>query len=130
MMTFYQREVERIRNIIYANREQLDIVIRTRKYIDENFGDDINLEVLCRTQFVSKYHLLRLFKKYYGLTPKKYLTEKRIEESRLLLLKGISVKETCFAVGYTSPSSFSTWFKSKTGLSPMAFQNEQLSRSD
>ncbi len=129
-MTFYQREVERIRDLNYANRAQLDIVINTRKYIDENYGDDINLEVLCRKQFVSKYHLLRLFKKYYGLTPKKYLTEKRIEESRVLLQKGNSVKETCFAVGFTSPSSFSTWFKSKTGRSPMAFQNEQLSRRD
>ena len=80
-------------------------------------------------QFVSKYHLLRLFKKYYGLTPRQYLIDKRIENSKTHLINGMSVTETCFAVGFESLGTFSTLFKTKTGKSPTEFQKEQFSRS-
>jgi AraC-like DNA-binding protein len=73
--------------------------------------------------------MLRLFKKYYGQTPRQYLIDKRIEKSKEQLKIGISVTETCFAVGFESLSSFSNLFKTKTGKSPTEFQKEQLSIS-
>lgn len=86
----------------------------------------MNLDLLSRFRFVSKFHLLRLFKKHYGLTPRQYLIDKRIEKSKEQLKNGMSVTETCFAVGFESLGSFSTLFKTKTGKSPSEFQNEQL----
>jgi AraC-like DNA-binding protein len=70
-----------------------------------------------------------LYAKYYGQTPKQYLTDKRIEKSKEYLKKGMNITETCFAIGFKSPSSFSTLFKSITGLTPTEFQKEQLSQS-
>jgi AraC-like DNA-binding protein len=70
--------------------------------------------------------LLRLFKKYYGVTPGQYLTDKRIENSKRYLQNGMSVTDTCFAVGFESPSSFSTLFKNKTGIAPAAFQKSNF----
>lgn len=128
-MTFYENETHRIRNIIYSNQGQIDTVIGVRNYIDNNFHTDLNLDFLSNIRFVSKYHLLRLFKKYYGLTPRRYLTDKRIEESKKYLKNGRTVSETCFLVGFESLGSFSTLFKNKTGKSPSSFQKEQLSRS-
>ncbi len=128
-MTFYEKELNRINNVIYSNKEQIETVIGVKSYIDNNYHNDLNLDVLSRFCFVSKYHLLRLFKKYYGLTPRQYLIDKRIEKSKQLLTKGTSITETCFAVGFESLGSFSTLFKSKTGMSPALFKKEQLSRS-
>jgi AraC-like DNA-binding protein len=128
-MTFYQSEINRIKSIIYSNQAQLDAVIGTRKYIDNNYDTDLNLYLLSHVRFVSKFHLLRLFKKYYGQTPKQYLTDKRIEKSKEYLKKGMTITETCFAIGFESPCSFSTLFKSRTGLTPTEFQKEQLSQS-
>src|SRR5687768_6868459 len=128
-MTFYESEIKRIRSIVYSNQGQLDIVIGTRNYIDNNYDTDLNLDLLSHIRFVSKYHLLRLITKYYGQTPKQYLTDKRIEKSKEYLKKGMSITETCFAIGFESPSSFSTLFKSRTGLTPTEFQKEQLSQS-
>tara|TARA_R110000744_G_scaffold107196_5_gene203665 strand:- start:932 stop:1366 length:435 start_codon:yes stop_codon:yes gene_type:complete len=128
LMTFYEREINRINSIIYSNNEQIETVIGVRNYIDNNYGTDLNLDLLSQIRFISKFHLLRLFKKYYGLTPRQYLIDKRIEKSKEHLKKGMSVTETCFAVGFESLSSFSTLFKTKTGKSPSEFQNEQLSR--
>ena len=120
-MTFYQSEINRIRSIIYSNQGQLDAVIGTRNYIDNNYDTDLNLDLLSHIRFVSKFHLLRLFKKYYGQTPKQYLTDKRIEKSKEYLKEGMSITETCFAIGFESPCSFSTLFKSRTGLTPTEF---------
>jgi AraC-like DNA-binding protein len=128
-MTFYEKELNRINGIIYTNQEQIETVIGVRNYIDHNYDNDLNLDLLSRFRFVSKYHLLRLFKRHYGLTPRQYLIDKRIEKSKEQLTNGMSVTETCFAVGFESLGSFSTLFKTKTGKSPTEFQKEQLSRS-
>ena len=128
-MKFYEKELNRINGIIYSNQEQIDTVIGVRSYIDNNYENELNLDFLSRIRFVSKYHMLRLFKRHYGLTPRQYLIDKRIEKSKEQLINGMSVTETCFAVGFESLGSFSTLFKSKIGKSPSEFQKEQLSRS-
>lgn len=127
-MTFYEREIKRIKINIYSNQGQLDTVIGTRNYIDSNYDTDLNLNLLSHVRFTSKYHLLRLYKKFYGQTPKQYLTEKRIEKSKEYLKKGMPITETCFAIGFECTSSFCTLFKSRTGLTPGEFQKEQLSQ--
>ena len=128
-MTFYEKEINRINNIIYSNQEQIETVIGVKSYIDNNYENDLNLDYLSRVRFVSKYHMLRLFKRHYGITPRQYLIDKRIEKSKEQLKGGISVTESCFAVGFESVGSFSTLFKVKTGKSPSEFQKKQLSRS-
>jgi AraC-like DNA-binding protein len=121
-MTFYESEIKRIKSMVYSNQDQLNTVIGTRNYIDNNYDTDLNLELLSHIRFVSKYHLLRLFTKYYGQTPKQYLTGKRIEKSKEYLEKGMNITDTCYAIGFESPCSFSTLFKSRTGLTPTEFQ--------
>jgi AraC-like DNA-binding protein len=121
-MNFYQQEISRIRRICFSNKGQIETVIGIRNFIDNNYQQELNLDLLSRVRYTSKFHLLRIFKKYYGLTPKQYLTNRRIEESKSNLKRGMTVTETCFSVGFESPASFSTLFKNKTGLTPLAFQ--------
>ena len=128
-MTFYETEIKRIKNSCFSNNSQIETVIATRNFIDTNFDKDLKLDFLARLRFTSKYHLLRLFKKYYGLTPRQYLMDRRIENSKKNLINGMTVTETCFAVGFESLGSFSKLFKTKTGKSPSAYQKEQFSRS-
>jgi len=121
-MNFYQTEINRIRTICYKNEGQIQTVIRTKRFIENNFEQELNLDLLSNSQFTSKFHLLRLFKKYYGITPMQYLIDQRIEKSKEYLRNGMTVTETCFAVGFESPSSFSTLFKNKIGVAPFEFQ--------
>lgn len=128
-MTSYQEQLSILKGAIYKNQAQLDAVIAVRNHINHHYETDLNLDLLSQTHCISKYHLLRLFKRYYGQTPRQYLIDKRIEMSKTHLEKGLSVTEACFAVGFESLGSFSSLFKSKTGKSPSTFQKEQLSRS-
>ena len=123
-MTYYLKEITRIKSNCYSNQGQLDTVIGTRHYINNNFDKELNLDLLSHIRFTSKFHLLRLFKRYYGQTPMQYLIDRRLDKSKELLLKGQSVTETCFDIGFESPSSFSTLFKSKFGLTPTEFQKK------
>ena len=130
-MTYYLKEITRIKNNCYSNQGQLDTVIGTRHYINNNFDNELNLDLLSHIRFTSKFHLLRLFKRYYGQTPMQYLIDRRLDKSKELLLKGQSVTETCFDIGFESPSSFSTLFKSRTGQTPTEFQKRAIfTRSD
>lgn len=125
-MTFYEKELNRIRSIVYSNEGQINTVIGIRNHIENHYDVNLNLDVLSNTQYVSKYHLLRLFKKYYGQTPRQYLIDKRVEKSKEHLINGMSVTETCFAVGFESLGSFSTLFKTKIGKSPTEFQKSNF----
>ena len=129
-MTFYESEIQRIKALCFSNDHQLNTVIATRNYIDNNFDKEIKLDFLAHVRFTSKFHLLRIFKKYYGITPNQYLIDKRIEKSKEQLAKGISVTETCFNVGFESLSSFSALFKTKTGKSPSQYRKEQFSTNN
>jgi len=128
-MTYYTAEVQRISKVVYANQRQVDAVIAVKKYIDRHYEGTLSLDHLSKTHFVSKYHLLRLFKKYYGQSPKQYTLSKKIEKARELLKAGGSVTETCFAVGFESMGSFSVLFKNRIGMNPITYRKRQLSRS-
>lgn len=128
-MTFYEQKLKNLQSNLYKNQDQINAIVAVKNYIDANYETDLNMKLLSKIQLISKYHLIRLFKKYYGLSPRQYLINKRIEKSKEYLLKGMTVTKTCYAVGFTSLGSFSVLFKTKTGKTPRQFRKEQLSRN-
>ena len=128
-MTYYTQELKRIKEICFSNKIQLNTAINTKKYIDTHFAREINLDSLAQLQFTSKYHLIRVFKKYYGVTPRQYLIDKRIEHAKKILKTGQSVSDTCYTVGFASVNSFSNLFKAKTGMAPSIYRKATFDKS-
>ncbi len=128
-MNYYIQELERIKKICFSNQIQIDLAVKTKNYIDANFSKAINLDLLARLQFTSKYHLIRVFKKYHGITPRQYLINKRIEQAKKILKSGQSVSDTCYAVGFESIHSFSNLFKAKTGMPPSVYKGATFNKS-
>jgi AraC-like DNA-binding protein len=124
-MTFYNDEVKRISNSLYPHDDLTKQIIRSRLYIDKHFSDNINLDKIARKAFVSKFHFIRVFKKYYGRTPNQYLQQVRIEKAKKLLQKGNSIEEVCNAIGFVSKTTFISLFKKMTGKTPFVFQNQR-----
>jgi AraC-like DNA-binding protein len=100
-------------------------IVRAKLYIDENFASGIDLNNIADEACFSKFHFSRLFRKIYGRTPHQYLIATRIDKAAKLLQDGLPVKQSCFAVGFDSVSSFTGLFKRRIGLTPAAFQREQ-----
>jgi AraC-like DNA-binding protein len=103
-------------------------IVQAKLFIDEHYGDNIDLDNIADEAFFSKFHFIRLFKSIYNTTPHQYLIVVRIEKARLLLTKDHAVSDVCFLVGFDSVSSFTGLFKRTVGMTPAAYQQQQSKR--
>jgi len=101
-------------------------IVQAKLFIDSNYANNIDLGNIADEAYFSKFHFIRLFKKIYNKTPHQYLKVVRIENAMQLLRTDIPVSDVCYAVGFESLSSFSGLFKLIVGLTPSAYQIQQL----
>lgn len=93
------------------------------KYMTIYYAENITLEKLAEECFVSKGHLLRVFKKYYGMSPIKWLNNFRLRTAQELLLKtDYSIAEICVKSGFNNPSDLYRHFVNSVGMAPAAYR--------
>lgn len=124
-MTFYSNEVARLSRSLYPHDDLTKHIIQSKLYIDKHFSENMNLGKIAGKALVSKFHFIRIFKKYYGCTPNQYLQDVRIQKAKQLLQKGKTIDEACYAIGFKSKTSFISLFKKKTGKTPLTYQNKK-----
>jgi len=111
-------------NLIMAiARELYERIVAAKVFIDENYGEALNLEEISQKAFLSRFHFHRLFSQVYKKTPHQYLTLKRIEKAKDLLGENKQVTEVCNEVGFESLGSFSVLFKKEIGFAPQYYRN-------
>jgi AraC family transcriptional regulator len=91
---------------------------RVKEFIAANLGSDIGLGDLANSVGLSRYHFLRAFRITTGVTPYRYLLEKRVERGREILEQGGGVEEAARRLGFADSTSFARVFKRLTGVSP------------
>lgn len=124
-MTFYRDEIARLNKALYPHDDLTKQIVQSKFYIDKHFSENINLNKIAGKALISKFHFIRVFKRYYGRTPNQYLQEVRIEMAKKFLQKGKSIDEVCNAVGFSSKTSFISLFKKLTGVTPLIYQNKK-----
>lgn len=129
-MTYYKRQLEAISTKIYANVYLTTQIIQVKYFLDRNFANNISLKDICKAGCISKFHLIRSFKKLYGKIPNQYLTSIRISRAKKLLRDDHSVLEVCFDIGLASPTTFAALFKKYVGLTPSHFKRFYCKKSN
>lgn len=121
------REVDNLPAARPATREELYRRLhRARDYAAALLHTPLTLDELACVACLSPNHFLRTFKAAFHQTPHQYLTARRLEQARRLLLQtDLSVTEICFAVGFQSLGSFSSLFRRQVGLSPQVFRQQK-----
>ena len=95
-------------------------------YISRHICEDIDLDKLALETCLSKDHFIRIFKKETGMTPLKFINQKKIERAQLMLVtQPVSVKNIALALAYEDFSYFNRLFKKTTGFTPKDYRLRQ-----
>lgn len=96
-------------------------------YIKENYTQEINFDLIAQNFKFNSSYLSKIFTKYIGENPSKYLIALRINKAKHLLLnqQSLSVREIGEIVGYPNQYHFSHIFKIFTGKSPANFREQE-----
>jgi AraC-type DNA-binding domain-containing proteins len=70
------------------------------QYINNHLDEEIKIEDLSNKFFISKFHLLREFKKYSGTTIHKFIIQKKLILAKELILTGIPIMQVYEQCGF------------------------------
>lgn len=102
-----------------------DSISNIMKELEKRFNTRISLDQLALEHAISKFHLVREFKKYTGFTPNEYLINCRISYAKKLLkYSNLSVSEIAFSVGIDNISHFINLFKSREQITPLNYRKQ------
>ena len=87
-------------------------------YLDRHLTEDICIDSLAERFYLSKYHMMRLFRRETGTTIHGYLTERRLIAARELMAGGMSATDACFRSGWRSYCSFTRAYGKRFGSTP------------
>ncbi len=90
-----------------------------RRRLDD---DEPTLEALSRELGTHPSHLVRVFRREYGLPPHRYVVGRRLDRARRLLLDGLPIAEVAVASGFHDQSHLTRHFRALLGTTPGAFR--------
>lgn len=101
-------------------------LLSTVEYININYYKKITLEYLCELSGYSPAHLRRLFVKNYGVPPMEYITNKKIDMAKEIMLDAPekTMAEIAELVGFCTDSYLCKSFKKQTGMSPSEYKKK------
>ncbi|MFZ6642798.1 helix-turn-helix domain-containing protein [Undibacterium sp. TC4M20W] len=102
-----------------------DKVLHSRilDYIEDQLDTTVNLEELATIANMPLLRFLRSFAHATGTTPHTYITERRLQRARLLILdSNLSIADIAADCGFAHQSHLGSAFKSRLGLSPQQYR--------
>jgi AraC family transcriptional regulator len=98
---------------------------QVQDYIEEHLAEEIVIEDMAALIPMSQFHFARAFKATTGESPYKYLTQRRIEQAKVLLhMTKLPVAEVAYRVGFSNQSHFTSHFRKVTGVAPKVYRSQ------
>lgn len=98
-------------------------VARACELISEKYGERLSLKQVADMIHLSPSHFSQIFRKETGKTVNEFILEVRMKSAKRLLEQGKeSLTEISYRCGFSSPSHFSTAFRSYFGEKPSTYQ--------
>lgn len=95
-------------------------ISRVRELLNADLSVDLSLSELAEAANLSRYHLVRLFRRHVGLPPHAYRNQLRVHRARALLAQGMAIAEAAQNVGFADQSHLTRHFKRVYGVAPGA----------
>lgn len=99
--------------------------VQIHDYLEKHFADKITLEELSQKFEISKYYMLRGFKKKYGITIVQFANQCRMNHAKKLLrFTDLQVDEIAEKCGIHDSSYFNRIFRTTEGISAGAYRKQ------
>lgn len=102
-------------------RRKPDAWERARERLEANLGRDLLLGEVARAAGMSEDHLIRGFRKRFGLSPMAWRQRAALRHACLLIDAGTPVKEAAHRVGFADASAFTRAFRRRFGVPPSQY---------
>lgn len=104
-----------------TENEKINAVVA---YINDHLDEELTLDRLAETFFVSKSYLSHQFKAYTGLTLFQFIIKKRLTVARNMISEGAAMMDACMRCGFNDYSNFHKAFKKEFGRSPKEYKSQ------
>ena len=93
------------------------------RYIDAHLTEDLKIDDLAEAFYISRFHMMRLFRQETGQSIRGFLTEIRIKEAcKQLSSTRNNITDIATDCGFSDMKSFYAIFKKHTGLTPKQYR--------
>lgn len=100
-----------------------DKLMKLTSYISAHLGEEITLEDLAAIVHLHPNYFISFFRKYFGVTPLKYVAAARLDRAKhLLRTTDKAVAQVAEETGFHDLYHFSRQFKANTGYAPSDFR--------
>ncbi|RXJ86176.1 methylated-DNA--[protein]-cysteine S-methyltransferase [Arcobacter sp. CECT 8985] len=108
---------------LYLQNENYNKIVKAIKYIDENFKEQPSIDIIAKHIGMSKYHFIRVFKEYVGVTPIQFLQSVTLNYAKEHLKESTSLLESSLDLGLSSPSRLHDLFVNIIGVTPKEYKD-------
>lgn len=103
-------------------KKPADLIARAKSVIESGYSD-LTVDKLASILYVNSKYLSKMFHKYMGTTPKRYITETKMTHAEHYLISTeYPIQKVSEIVGYNNYTNFYVAFKNKYGISPEEYR--------
>lgn len=100
---------------------------RVMERIESSIERGISLQALADETSLSRTYFAAAFRESTGLSPHRYLTQRRLARARdLLSVSALSLAEVALRCGFSSQAHFTQYFHRESGATPNQFRKAQV----
>jgi AraC family transcriptional regulator of adaptative response/methylated-DNA-[protein]-cysteine methyltransferase len=96
---------------------------RAIKFLQTSYRRQPDLSAVARSAHLSEYHFQRLFTRWVGISPKRFLQYLTVEHAKGVLRESRSVLDATFESGLSSPGRLHDLFVTVEAMTPGEFKN-------
>lgn len=108
------------------NEKYMERMLRIIHYIEDNYKEQVTLQAIADSEFLSVPYLSKFFSENIGLNFQAYLTSIRLKNTveDLLRYDEASIADLALEHGFPNAKSFYTAFKAKYNMTPNEYRNQ------
>lgn len=120
-----------LHRVLSAAPQRSALLAPALQYAENHYGDpSLTNTVLARQCGISEVYFRKRFTEEYGVPPKHYIAEIRLNRARQLLTESaLKITEVAERCGFSSPYHFCRIFKQKCGVAPTEYRRRHRVRS-